>query len=74
MFAIRKRTIDFLRARFACRQALVSDAGGSVATEYGLIAALIVVALIVAFTQLRAGLLGLPFASLITAFTEALSS
>jgi Flp pilus assembly pilin Flp len=53
---------------------LVSDAGGSVATEYGLIAALIVVALIVAFTQLRAGLLGLPFASLITAFTEALSS
>lgn len=74
MFAIRQRTNGFLRARPACRQALGSDSGGSIAIEYGLIAALIVVALIVAFTQLRAGLLGLPFPALITAFNEALSS
>lgn len=43
------------------------------ATEYSLIAALIVIAIIVTLSQVRTGLLNLPFPALIAAFTEALS-
>ncbi|MGI9421467.1 MAG: Flp family type IVb pilin [Geminicoccaceae bacterium] len=46
---------------------------GSIATEYGLIAALVAIGLIVALTQVRESLLGLPFPTLIAAFTDALS-
>ncbi|MEM7041525.1 MAG: hypothetical protein AAF543_01815 [Pseudomonadota bacterium] len=49
-------------------------ADGSVATEYGLIAALVVVLVIVALTQVRMGLLGLPFPALIAAFTGSSAS
>ena len=45
---------------------------GSVAVEYGLIAALVVIAVILAIVQVRANLLGLPFPALIAAFAEAL--
>lgn len=46
---------------------------GSVAIEYGLIAALVVIVIIVTLTQVRANLLSLPFPTLIAAFTGALS-
>lgn len=46
---------------------------GSIAIEYGLIAALIVIAIIVTLTLVRTNLLSLPFPALIAAFTEASS-
>ncbi len=54
--------------RFAFRRA----ESGSVATEYGLIAALVVVVVIVAIIQVRDSLLSLPFNQLIAAFNKAL--
>lgn len=46
---------------------------GSVALEYGLIAALVVVVVIVALVQLRTNLIDLPLPTLNSAFDEALS-
>ncbi len=46
---------------------------GSVALEYGLIAAFVVVVVIVALVQLRSNLIDLPLPTLNSAFDEALS-
>lgn len=46
---------------------------GSVAIEYGLIAALVVIVIIVTLVQLRENLLSLPFPKLLAAFSAALS-
>ena len=46
---------------------------GSVAIEYGLIAALVVIAIIVTLSQLRANLIDLPLPAIVAAFDEALS-
>lgn len=62
-----------LRHAFRRRSAFLRGTDGSVATEYGLIAALVVIAIIVTLSQVRTNLLGLPFPALIGAFTEALS-
>lgn len=66
-------TVACLRAGLAKWSAFRSDEGGSVAVEYGLIAALVVALSIVALTQLRSSLLNLPFPALFAAFDEALS-
>ncbi len=50
-----------------------SSERGAVALEYGLIAALVVVVVIVALVQLRSNLIDLPLPSLNTAFEGALS-
>ena len=63
-----------LRDLWARRLLLRKASHGSVATEYGLIAAMIVVVIILALSQVRSNLLSLPFPSLIAAFTAALSS
>lgn len=52
---------------------LWQETGGAVALEYGLIAALIAVALIGSLVGLRDSLVGLPLQSLIDAFVNALS-
>jgi Flp pilus assembly pilin Flp len=46
---------------------------GSVALEYGLIAAFVVVVVIVALVQLRSNLIDLPLPTINSAFDEALS-
>jgi Flp pilus assembly pilin Flp len=53
--------------------ARLADETGAVALEYGLIAALIAVAILGTIIQLRDALVGLPLQSLIDAFTGALS-
>ncbi len=70
--------ITELRKRFAVLDAglttlatLRSRSDGSIVVEYGLIAALVVIVLIVLLTQLRTGLLGLPFPALFAAFQSA---
>ena len=50
-----------------------SGDGGSIAIEYGLIAAFLVVIIIVALVQLRNDLINLPLPTLNAAFEEALS-
>ncbi len=50
-----------------------SNDDGSVAIEYGLIAAFLVVVIIVTLVQLRNNLIDLPLPTLNTAFEEALS-
>jgi Flp pilus assembly pilin Flp len=52
---------------------LLTDESGAVAIEYGLIAALIVVAILGTIVQLRDSLVGLPLQLLIDAFNAALS-
>lgn len=54
--------------------ALRKGSDGSIVVEYGLIAALVAIALIVLLVQLRDSLLGLPFDSLIAAFQSVFSS
>jgi Flp pilus assembly pilin Flp len=56
----------------APRRRLSSDADGGVALEYGLIAALIVVAIIGVLGDLSEALVGLPLSSLITTFANAI--
>ncbi len=51
--------------------ALRAEDRGSVAIEYGLIAALVVVVIIVALVQLRTNLIDLPLPTLNSAFEEA---
>ena len=53
--------------------ALLKSTEGATAIEYGLIAAIVVVVVITALSQVRAGLLNLPFPTLIAAFVEAVS-
>jgi Flp pilus assembly pilin Flp len=57
----------------ARRHAFRSATEGSVAIEYGLIAALVVVVIIFTLVQVRTNLLSLPFPALIAAFTSASS-
>ncbi|NJO36381.1 MAG: Flp family type IVb pilin [Rhizobiales bacterium] len=57
----------------ARRPAFRNATDGSVAIEYGLIAALVVVVIIVTLVQVRTNLLSLPFPALIAAFTNASS-
>jgi len=52
---------------------LLADETGAVAIEYGLIAALIALAILGSIVQLSESLMGLPLQSLIDAFTGALS-
>lgn len=73
MIAKCRKGMTILRDVLARRSALREATEGSVATEYSLIAALIVIAIIVTLSQVRTGLLNLPFPALIAAFTEALS-
>lgn len=49
-----------------------SEEDGSVAIEYGLIAAFVVVIIVVALVQLRSNLIDLPLPTLNAAFDEAL--
>jgi Flp pilus assembly pilin Flp len=62
-----------------CRKCVVgsrsfhAEEDGSVAIEYGLIAAFVVVVVIVALVQLRSNLIELPLPTLNAAFDEALS-
>jgi Flp pilus assembly pilin Flp len=74
LIAIRRSSSAIDRAAASSWRSFRSQADGSVAAEYGLIAALIVVGVILALTQVRANLLALPFPALIAAFGEALSS
>lgn len=73
MIATRRIGTAALRDVLARCRAFRSANRGSIATEYGLIAALIVIAIIVTLSQVRNNLLSLPFPALIAAFTEALS-
>lgn len=66
-----RKGIAALRDVSARLGALRHAAGGSVATEYGLIAALVVIVIIVTLSQVRTNLLSLPFPALIAAFTGA---
>ncbi|MGI9491031.1 MAG: hypothetical protein ACR2QF_01255 [Geminicoccaceae bacterium] len=56
----------------AAATAFRSKEDGSVAVEYGLIAAFLVVIIVVALVQLRTNLVDLPLPTLNTAFEEAL--
>jgi Flp pilus assembly pilin Flp len=70
-----KRQLTTLRSR-SLGQHLVDlwqEAAGSVAIEYGLIAALIVLAILGSIVQLGEALLGLPLQLLVDAFEAALS-
>jgi Flp pilus assembly pilin Flp len=62
-------------SRLPWRNALtrLADETGAVALEYGLIAALIAVAILGTIVQLSESLVGLPLQSIIDAFTGALS-
>ena len=71
MIARCRKGIVTLRDIVARRGGIRGATEGHVAIEYGLIAALIVVAIIVTLTQVRTNLLNLPFASIIAAFTGA---
>ncbi|MGI9437613.1 MAG: Flp family type IVb pilin [Geminicoccaceae bacterium] len=73
MFAGQIQTIAVRRANSGAHKDVLSDAQGSVALEYGLIAALVVVVVIVALIGLRTSLIDLPLPSINTAFDEALS-
>ena len=73
MIARRREPTAASRDVLAQIEALRRAERGSIATEYGLIAALVAIALIVVLTQVRANLLGLPFPTLIAAFVDALS-
>jgi hypothetical protein len=68
-----QRTV--LRARSIGRSAVDvwQETSGAVALEYGLIAALIAVAILGSIVQLSESLVGLPLQSLIDAFIAALS-
>ncbi len=74
MIATRQNGKTSLRDVLARRQAFLKATEGSVATEYGLIVALVVIVIVVALTQVRTSLLSLPFPTLIAAFVNALSS
>ncbi|MGI9487550.1 MAG: hypothetical protein ACR2RF_17065 [Geminicoccaceae bacterium] len=74
MIATRQNGKPTPHGMFARGQALRKATEGSVATEYGLIVALVVIVIIVALTQVRTNLLSLPFPTLIAAFVNALSS
>ena len=74
MIATRQNGKAILRDILARRQALRKATEGSIATEYGLIIALVVIVIVVALTQVRTNLLSLPFPALIAAFENALSS
>lgn len=69
MIALRRNGTVARRGFLTRRHSLWKAADGSVATEYGLIAALIVVAIILSLSQVRTNLLSLPFPSLIDAFS-----
>ncbi len=73
MNAARHNGKSLLRDISARLQDLLNATRGSVATEYGLIAALVVMVIVVALSQVRTGLLNLPFPALIAAFVDALS-
>ena len=66
------RFVGWTRTRVQRPAHFGKQTNGSVATEYGLIAALVVVVVIVAILQVRTNLLALPFPALIAAFTDAL--
>lgn|GEM_PF-4576606 len=57
---------------WARQKAFRSATEGSVAVEYGLIAALVVIGIIVMLSQIRTNLLSLPFPALIAAFNSAM--
>ncbi|MEZ5932169.1 MAG: Flp family type IVb pilin [Alphaproteobacteria bacterium] len=57
----------------ARHHAMRRASAGSIAIEYGLIVALVVVVIIVTLGQVRSNLLSLPFSALIAAFTNASS-
>ncbi len=73
MTAPHRNGIAFRRDVLAQWHTLKRATEGSVATEYGLIAALVVMVIVVALSQVRTGLLNLPFPALIAAFVDALS-
>lgn len=73
MIARLQRTITSRRVKAAPWRAFRSSMQGSVAIEYGLIAALVVIAIIVTLSQLRANLIDLPLPAIVAAFDEALS-
>ena len=73
MIAKCQRTISPRRADAASWEAFRSSTHGSVAIEYGLIAALVVIVIIVTLSQLRNNLIDLPLPAIIAAFDEALS-
>jgi Flp pilus assembly pilin Flp len=61
------------RPRWQSALTQLADESGAVAIEYGLIAALIVLAILGTIIQLRDSLVGLPLQLLIDAFDAALS-
>jgi Flp pilus assembly pilin Flp len=67
------RLLNSRRQSTACLEAFHAREDGSVAIEYGLIAAFVVAVIIVALVQLGADVTELPLPALNTAFDEALS-
>jgi Flp pilus assembly pilin Flp len=61
------------RSRWQKLAQLTADAGGTVAIEYGLLAALIAMAILGSLRALGISLINLPLPSLIAAFESALS-
>jgi len=68
-----RKEVTIRHDRASRRRGFAKATEGSVAVEYGLIAALIVAVIIGTVVQVRDGLLNLPFPALIAAFTNALS-
>ena len=60
------------RSRWPTAARLHSDEGGATAVEYGLIAALVTIAILAGLRTLGATLFGLPLPALVAAFENAL--